>query len=98
MASRRSFWLFPLVVAALSHGRAARADDVPTFADRPDQEIEDRHSTVGLMSNPLAATTGVFGLEADFVLVSKVALAVEGEVYRLGEAPGAAMMRGLLAY
>jgi hypothetical protein len=50
------------------------------------------------MSNPLAAATGVFGLEVDFVLVSKVALAVAGEVYRLGDVPGATVSVGLLAY
>jgi hypothetical protein len=99
MPSMRSRWLFSLYVAALLLGSgAARAGDTPTFADRPDDEIEDRHTTVGVMSNPLAAAAGVFALEADFVLQSKLALAVEGDVYRLGDAPGAAVIVGLLVY
>jgi hypothetical protein len=98
MASIRRYWPFPLLVAASLATRAARADDVPTFADRPDNEVEDRHAAVALLSNPLAAATGVFGLEADFVLASKLALAVGGDVYRLADAPGAALSVGLLAY
>jgi len=98
MASIRRSWLFPLLVAVSLATSAARADDVPTFADRPDDEVEDRHAAVALLSNPLAAATGVFGLEADFVLASKLALAVEGDVYRLADAPGAALSVGLLAY
>jgi hypothetical protein len=99
MPSMRPLLVFSLLVAALSLGSgAARADDTPTFADRPDDEIEERRSTVGLMTNPLAAAAGVFGLEADIVLQSKLALAVEGNVYRLGDAPGAAVIVGLLVY
>jgi hypothetical protein len=97
--STRPLWVFSLFVAALSLGSgAARAHDTPTFADRPDDEIEERRSTVGLMTNPLAAAAGFFGVEADFVLQSKLALAVEGNVYRVGDAPGAAIIVGLLVY
>jgi len=99
MPSMRPLWVFSLFVAALSLGSGpARADDTPTFADRPDDEIEERRNTVGLMTNPLAAAAGVFGLEADFVLQSKLALAVEGNVYRVGDAPSAAVIVGLLVY
>jgi len=99
MPPMRPLWVFSLFVAARSLGSGvAGADDTPTFADRPDDEIEERRSTVGLMTNPLAGVAGVFGVEADFVLQSKLALAVEGNVYRLGDAPGAAVIVGLLVY
>jgi hypothetical protein len=47
---------------------AARADDPPTFADRPDEDVRDADRRFGFLLNPLAMAVGVFGGEVDFVL------------------------------
>jgi hypothetical protein len=77
---------------------AAGADDPPTFADRPDEDIRDADRTFGFMLNPLAMALGVFGGEADFVLGRYAAVAVEGALYRRSDAAAAVLGAGLLVY
>jgi hypothetical protein len=93
----------PLACAALTlvllvAGPAARADDVPTFADRPDEDIRDVDRTFALLFNPLAMAAGIFGGEADFVLGRFAAVALEGDLYRRGDAIGEILGVGLLVY
>jgi hypothetical protein len=76
----------------------ARADDTPTFADRSDDEVGDPDRAWGFLLNPLATAIGVYGGEVDFVLARFAAVAVEGDLYRRGDATGLAVGTGLLLY
>jgi hypothetical protein len=86
------------IAAVICTARDLRADDVPTFADRPDDEIRDSERNFGFLLNPLAMALGVYGGEADFVIGSYAAFAVEGDLYRRNDDTGIALGVGLLVY
>jgi hypothetical protein len=93
----------PLACSALTFtllvgSPVARADDLPTFADRPDEDIRDADRTFALLLNPLAMAAGIFGGEADFVLGRYAAVALEGDLYRRSDAVGEVLGVGLLVY
>jgi hypothetical protein len=76
----------------------ARADDPPTFADRPDREAGDTDRRLAVLVNPLAVAVGVFGAEGDFVLGPFAAIALEGDVYRRGGTTSTGLGAGLLFF
>jgi hypothetical protein len=107
MRDARSRALFscprPLIRAAFAFALLAVAsptiaDDAPTFADASDEEVGDTNRTWGLLLDPLAMVIGVYGGEADVVLARFAALAVEGDLYRRGDAAGLAIGTGLLVF
>jgi hypothetical protein len=85
-------------LALLANPQSASADPPPTFADRPDEDVRDADRTFSVLLNPLAMAVGLYGGEADFVLGRHVAVAVEGALYRRGEATGELLGAGLLVY
>jgi len=88
---------FALLGVAASSG-SAFADDVPTFADRADDAIEDADSSIAVMFDPLAIACGVFGGEADFVVQRSLAISLDAVGYRPDAATLGAMGAGLLVY
>jgi hypothetical protein len=98
-AVRYAFALVTFAAAPLEPS-VASADDVPTFADReagadPDETPRD----FALMLNPLAIAAGVFGGDADFALIPRLAVSVEGDVFQLGNGGAStALGVGLLVY
>lgn len=86
------------VAAAPFEPSVASAEDVPTFADReggPDETPRD----FALMLNPLAIAAGVYGGDADFGVIPRVAVSVEGDVFQLGTGGAStALGVGLLVY
>ena len=102
---KRSASHFPLalslVALATAMARTAAADEPPTFADRADRaddSAEEATRSLALLFNPLAMSAGVFGMEADFALTQRSALAVEADVYGLGTDLGVASGLGLAFY
>ncbi|MDP8998768.1 MAG: hypothetical protein M3O46_01505 [Myxococcota bacterium] len=93
-------WLtaYVWIAAVICTAPDLRADDVPTFADRPDDEIRDSDRNFGFLLNPLAIALGVYGGEADFVIGRYAALAVEADLYRRNDGTGIALGAGLLVY
>lgn len=98
MLLTRSFTACAFTAAVFSVVSEVRADDVPTFADRPDDELGDSDRNLGFLLNPLAMALGVFGGEADFVIGRYAAVAVEGSLYRRNDGTGVALGTGLLVY
>jgi len=89
------------VALATATPRTAVADEPPTFADRADradESAEEATRSLALVFNPLAMSAGVFGMEADFALTQRSALAVEADVYGLGTDLGVASGLGLAFY
>jgi hypothetical protein len=87
-----------LIVAFIGVQTLARADDVPTFADRADAEVRDADRSWGFLLNPLATAMGVYGGEADFVVTRYAAVAIEGDLYWSRDTAGLAIGSGLLVY
>jgi hypothetical protein len=87
---------FALVLLGVTN--VARADDVPTFADRSDDAIQDADASFALMVAPLAVAFGVFGGEADFVVQRSLAVSVEAAGYRRDDVTLGAVGVGLLVY
>jgi len=88
-----------LLLAALAASAPAHAaDDVPTFADRADRDVEDNDRTLAVMLNPLAVAAGVYGGDVDFVLGKHFAASVEGNLYGFGSSASTAFGGGLLFY
>ncbi len=79
-------------------GAATAAEDVPTFADRADREVEDADRTLAVLLDPLAIAAGVYGGDVDFVLGRHVAVSVEGALYALPSGTATAFGGGLLLY
>jgi hypothetical protein len=88
---------FALFLVAASSGPAF-ADDVPTFADRADDAIEDSDASIAVMFDPLAIACGVFGGEADFVVQRSLAISLDAVGYRPDAATLGAVGAGLLIY
>ncbi len=93
----------PVHVAALAStcliaASPARANDPPTFADRGASAVDDDDRTVLLAVQPLAVALGVFGLEGDFALAPRVALAVEVAALRRIAETGLALDLGALFF
>jgi hypothetical protein len=88
---------FALFWVAASSG-SAFADDVPTFADRADDAIEDADASIAVMFDPLAIACGVFGGEADFVVQRSLAISLDAVGYRPDAATLGAVGAGLLIY
>ncbi len=87
-----------VVLSFVTAVSAARAEDVPTFADRSDREVVGEDRTFALLINPLAAAVGTYGGEGDFVLGRHFAASLEGAVANAGASPGLAVGGGLLFY
>jgi hypothetical protein len=69
MPARRAVLGLSIVLCATAASARARAsDDVPTFADRSDRDIEETDHTLAVLLNPLALAVGVYGGDVDFVL------------------------------
>jgi hypothetical protein len=99
MLTRRSLLGSMLVLSALAASASAKAsDDVPTFADRSNADIEDADRTLGILINPLAVAIGVYGGDVDFVLGKHFAASVEGDLYNLNGTTSTAFGGGLLFY
>ncbi|MGA7124094.1 MAG: hypothetical protein WBY94_28590 [Polyangiaceae bacterium] len=98
MAFAWRFRCCALVMTLLGVQKGARADDQPTFADRPDEEVRDVQRRLNVLLNPLAVSVGLYGGEVDFVLGRFAAVAVEGAIYRHGDGVGEALSAGLLIY
>jgi hypothetical protein len=99
MLTRRSVLGLSIVLSAAAASVPARAsDDVPTFADRSDRDIEDTDRTWGILFNPLAIAVGVYGGDVDFVLGRHFAASVEGALYDLNGTTATAFGGGLLFY
>jgi hypothetical protein len=94
----RSLLVPAAALSLLTAVRGARAEDAPTFADRPDREVAEEDRTFGVLLNPLAAAIGVYGVETDFVLGRHLAASVEGALYNPSGAPATALGTGLLCY
>jgi hypothetical protein len=87
------------VAAPPAWGATGSDDEAPTFADRSDEAVDEPTWSLAFMFNPLAMSAGVFGAEADFALASRLAIAVEGDVYDLGGGTAAAALGvGLILY
>jgi hypothetical protein len=98
MLTRRAAIGLSIAVSALAASAPARADDVPTFADRSDRDIEDNDRTLGILFHPLAVAMGIYGGDIDFVLGRRFAASVEGAVYNLNGNTATAFGGGLLFY
>jgi hypothetical protein len=98
MVPIRWFTRSTLTLALVAVALPSLADDPPTFADRPDEDVRDADRAFGFLLNPLAIAVGIFGGEADFVLGRYAAVAVEGDLYRRGALAAAALGAGLLLY
>ncbi len=95
-ATRFPFCALVMTVLGVQHG--ARADDQPTFADRPDEAVLDVERRLSVLLNPLAMSVGLYGGEVDFVLGRFAAVALEGAIYRRGNDLGQTLGVGLLVY
>jgi hypothetical protein len=78
--------------------RGARADDPPTFADRGDAAVDDDDRAIGFLLNPFRAALGVFGLEGDFVLAPRLAVAVDIAAVHRDHATDVALTVGVLFF
>ncbi|HXN31949.1 MAG TPA: hypothetical protein VN894_08810 [Polyangiaceae bacterium] len=98
MAPARTMACSGLMLALFADAQPVSADDLPTFADRPDEPVRDVDREFAVFLNPLAMTLGLYGGEADLVLGRYAAVAVEGALYRRGDTIGEALGAGLLVY
>jgi hypothetical protein len=97
----RSRWLahgLPWALALLFGSPIALADDVPTFADRDDDAIEDADTTAAIVAEPLAVAYGVFAAEANIVVQRSLAVAIDAGGYRQDTAILGGVAAGLLVY
>lgn len=93
--------LVAAVVAAIGFSLASpavAAEDVPTFADRADRDVEEADRTFAILFDPLAIAAGVYGGDVDFVLGRHVAVSVEGDLYALPSGTATAFGAGVLLY
>jgi hypothetical protein len=98
MRSRRLTHGLPCALVLLFASSVALADDVPTFADRDDDAIEDADTTAAIMAEPLAVAYGVFTAEANIVVQRSLAVAIDAGGYRQDTAILGAVAVGLLIY
>jgi hypothetical protein len=81
---------------------AARADDVPTFADRAGPSALGGDRSFAVLVNPLAMACATFGAEGDFVVAPTIAVAVEVDAVHLPAAArgtnAASVSVGFFAY
>jgi hypothetical protein len=87
----------PLVALVLAVS-PARADDVPTFADRSSHDVEEVDRSSAVMLNPLAIAQGVYGGDVDLVLGKHFAVSLEGDIYSVNGTAATAFGAGLLFY
>jgi hypothetical protein len=93
-----------LAGSALAEGAAgaARADELPTFADRSGSSAPERDRSFAVLLNPLAMAYATFGAEGDFVVTPAIAVAVEVDAVHLPSAARGAnagsVGLGFLAY